>query len=152
MSDDEESEKIEKDFENYHLRIISIRDYIKIEIKNTKTFNQYESNFNLEYLHKFKLLVPNFTTNEMIDFFNQMIDKKNIQINEKENNLEFILLSQIYSNVDLILKKKITIDSLTQELQNVKEENKTLKINNELIKNIDLKTKENYDKLKKKMK
>ena len=151
MSKEEENEKIEKEFNSYHIRIISKRDYIKIEIKNKKTLSQYESSFNLENLRKYKLLVHNFSINEMIEFFIQMIDKKNILINENENTLKFILISQIYSNVKLILNKKINIGSLIKELQNVKEENKLLKVNNEFIKNIALTTKENYDKLTKRI-
>jgi hypothetical protein len=112
MSDDEECEINEKEFDKYHIKLGSVRDYIKIEIQNKETLTQYDSNFNLDNLHNHKLLVPNFTLKEMIDFFCQMIDKNNIKILENENSLQFILISQIYSNVELTLNKKMNINSI----------------------------------------
>ena len=55
---------------NYHLDIINIQIY--------KNYNIYESNFNLEYLNK--LLVSNYTIDEMIEFINGLINQKNIKI------------------------------------------------------------------------
>ena len=126
MSDDEESDVSEKEFDKYKIKIESIRDYIKIEIKNKENSNQYTSNFNLENLQKNKLLVPNFTLKEMIDFFSEMIDKNNIQIIEEENSLNFILVSQNYPNVELTLNKNMNITTLMHELENVKEEKNML--------------------------
>ena len=107
MSDDESNQPIQKIFNQYQIKLISNMGYINILIQNRNTSNIYESKFNLEYLLQFKLLIPNCTINEMIDFINVLIEKKEIKIEENENNLKFILISKIlaFPNVELILNK-----------------------------------------------
>ena len=92
MCDDESNQSIQKIFNQYQIKLTSNMDYINIIIQNNNTSNIYESKFNLEYLHQFKLLIPNFTINEMIDFINGLIDGNDIKIEENENNLKFILI------------------------------------------------------------
>ena len=88
MSEDESNQPTPKIFNQYQIKLMSNMDYINILIQNNNTFNIYESKFNLEYLHQFKLLIPNFTINEMIEFINDLIEKKDIKIEENENNLK----------------------------------------------------------------
>ena len=122
MSDDESNQSIQKIFNQYQIKLTSNMDYINILIQNNNTFNIYESKFNLEYLHQFKLLIPNFTINEMIDFINGLIDGNDIKIEENENNLKFILISKItaYPNVELILNEKNIIDNIINEINGMK--------------------------------
>ena len=80
MSDDESNQAIQKIFNQYQIKLTSNMDYINILIQKSNTFNIYESKFNLEYLHQFKLLMPNLTINEMIDFINILIDGNDITI------------------------------------------------------------------------
>ena len=108
MSDDESNQTPPKIFNQYEIKLTSNMDYINISIKNTNTYNIYESKFNLEYLHQYKLLIPNFTINEMIEFINGLIDESNIEIEENKDNLKLILISIIkkFPNVELNLNKK----------------------------------------------
>ena len=137
MSDDESNQPIQKIFNQYQIKITSNMDYINILIQNNNNFNIYESKFNLEYLHQFKLLMPNLTIDEMIEFINNLIDGNDIKIEENENNLKFILISKIvaYHNVELNLNKKNIIETLIKEIEGIKNENKIMKNNYELIKN-----------------
>ena len=137
MSDDESNQQIQKIFNQYQIKLTSNMDYINILIQNNNTFNIYESKFNLEYLHQFKLLMPNLTINEMIEFINNSINEKGIKIEENENNYKFILISKItaYPNVELILNKKNIIEKLIKEIEGIKNENKILKNNFEVVKN-----------------
>ena len=137
MSDDESNQPNQKIFNQYQIKLTSNMDYINILIQNNNTSNIYESKFNLEYLHQFKLLMANLTIDEMIEFINNSIDEKEIKIEENENNLKLILIStiKIYPNVELILNKKNIIEKLIKEIEEIKSENKILKNNYELIKN-----------------
>ena len=72
MSDDESNQQIQKIFNQYQIKLTSNMDYINILIQNSNTSNIYESKFNLEYLHQFKLLMPNLTLNEMIEFIKDL--------------------------------------------------------------------------------
>ena len=136
MSDDESLQTTQKTFNQYQIKLTSNMDYVTFLIQNkNNNFNIYESKFNLEYLHQFKLLMPNLTINEMIEFINNSIDGKNIKIEENENNLKFILMSNNYSNVELNLNKKNIIETLIKEIEGIKNENKILKNNYEVIKN-----------------
>ena len=94
MSNDESNQSIKKIFNQYQIKLMSNKDYINILIHNNNTFNIYESKFNLEYLHLFKLLMGNLTINEMINFIIILIKKLKkkkiifkININIKNNNL-----------------------------------------------------------------
>ena len=166
MSDDESNQPIQKTFNQYQIKLTSKMDYINILIQENNTFNIYESKFNLEYLQQFKLLVPNYTINEMIEFMSDSIDAKTIQIEKNENNLKLIFISTIknYPNVELILNMKNIIGKLINQIEGIKNENKMLKNNYEIIKNkieliekenkklnmrIELIEKENFDKLNK---
>ena len=72
----------------------------------------------------------------MVEFINDLIEKKDIKIEENENNLKLILISHYaYPNVELYLNKKNIIEKLIKEIEGIKDENKILKNNYEVIKN-----------------
>ena len=122
MSDDESNQPNQKIFNQYQIKITSNMDYINIFIQNNNTSNIYESKFNLEKLHQYRLLMGNLTINEIIE--------------ENENNLKLILISHYnYPNVDLILQKENILEKLINEIEGIKNENKMLKNNYEIIKN-----------------
>ena len=82
MSDNESNNKyIENTFNQYKIKLSYHLDIVKIQIKDN--YSLYESNFNLENLHQYKLLVGNFTIDEMIEFINGLINQKNIIIEKK---------------------------------------------------------------------
>ena len=84
MSDNESNNKtIENTFNQYKIKLSYHLDIVKIQIK--ANYLLYESNFNLETLHQHKLLVGNFTIDEMIEFINGLINQQNIKIEKNEN-------------------------------------------------------------------
>ena len=137
------NQSIVKIFNEYQIKLTPNIDYIIISIQNNNSY--YESKFNLEYLHQFKLLIPNLTINEMIDFIIILIDRKEIKLEKNEDNLKLILISSfVYPNVELILNKKNMIEKLSDEIEELKKENKLLKNNYEIIqKNLKLIEEEN---------
>ena len=133
-------------------------DTITIQIQNDYLF--YESNFKLENIQNHKLLVSSLKNNEIIEFINELINQKNIKIEENENDLKFILISTLpnYINAELILNKKNIIsneiiEKLINEIKEVKDDNNKLRNRIELIetknenlnKRIDLIEKENNE-------
>ena len=98
---------IEKQYQNYLIKLSSDLDSINILIEKDNII--YESNFNLEYLHKQKLLMSSLTTQEIIKFIIGLIDMNKIEIKEENMNLKLILISTLpnHSNVVLNLQKKI---------------------------------------------
>ena len=123
---------IQKQYQNYLIKLSSDLDLINILIEKDNTI--YESNFNLEYLHQHKLLISSFTTQEIIEFIVELIDMNKIEIKEENMNLKLILISTLpnHSNVILNLQKKNIIsnemiEKLFKEFENLKKENKELK-------------------------
>ena len=119
-------------FNEYNIKLNSNKESIIIEIQDS--INTYESNFNIEYLRKNKLLMGNLTIQEMIDFINTLITFKNIKIEKNNKNLKLILISSfpIYPNVELILNKKELlsneiIERIINEIKYLKQENRNLK-------------------------
>ena len=141
-----EIKQIEKIFNQYKIKLSPNNDLIKIEIQHKEKFDIYESNFIIEELRKNKLLMGNITLQEMIEFINALIERKNIKIEQTNLNLKLILISSLpnYPNVELILNKKDLlsnemIEKINKEIKNLKNENKNLKKNNsELNKKIKL--------------
>ena len=101
-------QSIQKIFNKYQIQLSIILDSINIQIQKQNSFDIYESKFNIEYLQQKKLLMPNLTIEEMIDFIASLIDLKNIKIEENNINMKLILISTLpkYENVELKLKKK----------------------------------------------
>ena len=149
-----ENQSKDKIFNEYKIKLSIILDSINIEIQKQDSFDIYESKFNIEYLHQQKLLMPNLTLEEMIEFINALIDLKNVQIEENNKNMILILISTLpkYPNVKLILNKKELlsneiIEKIINEIKYLKEENSNLKKNNiELNEKIKLIEKEKINK------
>ena len=146
---------IEKQYQQYLIKLSSDLDLIYIIIEKDHII--YESNFNLEYFHQYKLLISSFTSNDIIELIKGLIDINKIEIKEENMNLKLILISPLpnHSNVELNLQKKNTISNeiieiLFEELENLKKENKKLKdsigILNERIEKIE---ENNQNKIKK---
>ena len=132
---------IQKQYQNYFIKLSSYLDIINIIIEKENTI--YESNFNLEYLHQHQLLISSFTTQEIIEFIIGLIDMNKIEIKEENRNLKLILISTLpnISNVVLNLPKKNIIsnekiEKLFKEFENIKKGNKENKENKELKNNI----------------
>ncbi len=134
--------KIEKYFKQYKILLIPEKETINISIQNNNSDAIFESDFNIEYLHK--ILISSFTIKDIIDFISTSINKKNIEIKENKMNLKLIFISSIFSNqnIELIIKKKIKItEEFIEMLINQMEFIKTK--NEELEKRIELLEKEN---------
>ena len=96
MSDNELNSKfIENTFNQYHIKLSYHLDIVNIQIKDN--YNIYESNFNLEILHQYKLLISSLTIDEMIEFINELINKKNIKIKKKKKKI-IIYIPKISTN------------------------------------------------------
>ena len=140
------SNNIKKIFNKYQIQLSIILDSINIQIQKEDSFGIYVSKFNIEYLQQHKLLMPNLTIEEMINFIGSLIDLKNIKIEENNINMKLILISTLPNNpnVKLILNKKELlsneiIEKIINEIKYLKEENSDLKKNNiELNKRIKL--------------
>ena len=102
---------IQKQYQQYLIKLSSDLDIINILIEKDNTI--YESNFNLEYLHQHKLLISNFTTQEIIEFIIRLIDMNKIEIKEENMNLKLILISTLtnHSNIELNLQNKNIISN-----------------------------------------
>ena len=106
---------IQKQYQNYLIKLSSDLDIINIIIEKDNTI--YESNFNLEHLHQHKLLISSFTTQEIIEFIIGLIDMNKIEIKEENMNLKLILISTL-TNCELnLLKKNIISNEMIDKLQ-----------------------------------
>ena len=90
---------IEKQYQNFLIKLSSDLDSINILIEKDNTI--YESTFNLEYLHKQKLLMSSLTTQEIIQFIIGLIDMNKIEIKEENMNLKLSLISTLPNHSNL---------------------------------------------------
>ena len=123
---------IKKNYNNFEIQLSQQQDLIIISILEINSYILYKSDFKMEFLVSFKLFSSYLTLNQIIESICLLIEQKNIKIEKIENNLKFILFSEIYSNVELILNKKDIIskeiiENLINEIKNLKEENKLMK-------------------------
>ena len=139
---EEFNNKVEKNYKQYKILLIPEKETINISIQNNSSNAIFESDFNIEYLHK--ILMSSFTIKEIIDFISTSINKKNIEIKENKMNLKLIFISSLFSNqsIELIIKKKIKIteefiEMLFNQMQFI------LTKNEQLEKRIELLEKEN---------
>ena len=97
---------IQKQYQKYLIKLSYNSDLINILIEKDNTI--YEANFNLEYLHKQKLLMTGLSTQEIIKFIIRLIDMNKIEIKEENINLKLILISTLpnHSNIELNLQNK----------------------------------------------
>ena len=148
----------EKIFQKWKINLINEFDSIIFKIEND--LNIYESKFDLKYLQSFKLLSSYNIIEQMINNLLNFIDNNKIKIEEKDKNIEFIIISKKRNipSVELIIKEKNKlseeiIEKLIREIKNLKYENKELenriikleKKDNEDIKKKDIVTKENIN-------
>ena len=160
-------EKIEITFNQYKILLIPEKESINISIQKNNSYDVFESDFNIKYLHK--ILMTSFSIKDIIDFISTSINKNNIEIKENNMNLKLIFISSIISqqNIELIIKKKIKIteeflEMLVNQIEYIKSRNEKLEkrieslekennsIKTEIIKNskeINLKI-SNYEKIK----
>ena len=142
---------INKKYKEYNIKLITQIDLINISIQSNNSFNIYQSYFHLKYLYSFKLFISK-DIKQIYELICDLIDKNNIEIEFNDKNLKLKLKSIKYPIIELILKKKNynsneVIEKLINEFENIKNENKYLKENNEkLNKRIELIEKENYPK------
>ena len=76
---------IQKQYKKYLIELSSDSDLVNIIIEKDNTI--YESNFNLQSLHKHQLLISSLTTQEIIKFIIELIDMNKIEIKEENMNL-----------------------------------------------------------------
>ena len=98
---------IKRYFNDFEIQIISQVNSILISINKLNSYSIYKSNFKIEFLQSFKLLSSFDTINNIVQFIFSLIDEKNINIQEDQNNLILILISKLEkcSNVELNLTK-----------------------------------------------
>ena len=63
---------IQKQYQQYLIKLSSDSDLINIIIEKENTI--YESNFNLQSLHQHQLLMKSLTTQKIIEFIIELID------------------------------------------------------------------------------
>ena len=99
---------------------------------------KYENNFEFQYLKSFQLFQQINSIKDIIDLIIKLIEENNYKIEEKENNINLIILSNI-SNVPFYLFKKkniensikLLIDGIKEEIKNMINEER-----NEMMKEI----------------
>ena len=97
---------IQKQYQQYLIKLSYDSGSINIIIEKENTI--YESNFNLQSLHKHQLLMKSLTIQEIIEFIVGLIDMNKIEIKEENMNLKLILISTLtnHSNIELNFQKK----------------------------------------------
>ncbi len=124
-------EEITKTFNEFTISLLSKMDSLTIKIQKN-LYNTYESTFNISYLHSFDLLKEKWTIKEIITLISNYIDQKQIQIQENENNLKFILISnsENNSNIEFIINQssKLSeeiIEKLIKQIEILQNKNET---------------------------
>ena len=131
---------IQKQYQQYLIKLSYDSDLINIIIEKDNII--YESNFNLEYLHQYQLLMKSLTTQKIIEFIIELIDMNKIEIKEENMNLKLILISNLpnHSNIELNFQKKnIISNEMIDKLQgfhNIKKDKHKIQLKNCNLKNI----------------
>jgi hypothetical protein len=129
MINNENLNEIEKTFNNFKIKIDSKFNSFIMTIYQTKTNKIFESSFNIDFLHTFKLFKSINTIQDIIECIYKLIDQKKVIIEIQKEKLKIILLSLVQEtpNVKLILKQKdillTTINGQINEMKELKEEN-----------------------------
>ena len=129
MINNENLNEIEKTFNNFKIKIDSKFNSFIMTIYQTNTNKIFESSFNIDFLHTFKLFKSINTIQDIIECIYKLIDQKKIIIEIQKEKLKIILLSLVQEtpNVKLILKQKdillTTINGQINEMKELKEEN-----------------------------
>ena len=140
--------------------LISKNKTLMIKIYKFITNELFENEFELNNLHKNKLLMSKLNIKEIIDFIIVLSKQNNISIIENKDKLTFSLISTLvnHENVDLILDKKQSEEIikliisqniiLKEEYEKIKKENNILiQKNSEEIKILENKIKDLEDKI-----
>ena len=120
--------KIEKTFNNWELNFSIIEtDSLSIKIHKNNTYNIYQGSFTLKELKSF---APKNSIKEIIDLISASMEKNNIKIEENEKDLKLIIILDNISN-ELILNKKgklseEIIDILINQIEFLKNKNEKL--------------------------
>ena len=117
---------------------LKIKPFHNSIILNLSQINVYENNFEFQYLKSFQLFQQINSIKDIIDLIIKLIEENNYKIEEKENNINLIILSNI-SNVPFYLFKKkniensikLLIDGIKEEIKNMINEER-----NEMMKEI----------------
>ena len=120
----------------WKLKIINAINSIILNLSKT---NYYENNFEFKYLNSFKLFQQSNSIKDIIDFIYKSIDENNYKIEEKENNINLILLSNIDNVSFYLFKKKNNLeDSIQSLVDGIKKEIKNIikEERNEMMKEI----------------
>ena len=107
---------IQKQYQSYSIKLSYDSDLVNIIIEKDNII--YESNFNLQSLHQYQLLMKSLTTQKIIEFIIELIDMNKIEIKEENMNLKLILISTLpnHSNIELNLQKK-NINEMIDKLE-----------------------------------
>ena len=102
---------IQKEYQQYLIKLSSDSGSINIIIEKDNKI--YQSNFNLQSLHKHQLFISSLSTQEIIEFIIEFIDMNKIEIKEENMNLKLILISTLtnHSNIELNLQNKNIISN-----------------------------------------
>ena len=129
MINNENLNEIEKTYNNFKIKIDSKLNSFIMTIYQTNTNKIFESSFNIDFLHTFKLFKSINTIQDIIECIYKLIDQKKVIIEIQKEKLKIILLSLVQEtpNVKLILKQKdillTTINGQINEMKELKEEN-----------------------------
>ena len=125
----------------WKIYLISKNESLIIKIVKNITNELFENEFELNNLHKNKLLMSSLDIHEIIDFIIALFNQKNISIreNESKENLTFSLISTLvnHGDVNLLLNKKKSNEEIIQlvisENTKLKEENEKIKEENKKL-------------------
>ena len=129
MLNNENLNEIEKTYNNFKIKIDSKLNSFIMTIYQTNPNKIFESSFNIDFLHTFKLFKSIKTIQDIIECIYNLIDQKKVIIEIQKEKLKIILLSLVKETPDvkLILKQKdillTTINGQINEMKELKEEN-----------------------------
>ena len=141
--------KFEKKFNDWEIKITSLDiESMTINIKQINSYNIYRADFMLKELQNFKLINSKNSIKEIIDFISELIENKNIKIEENEKILKLILTLENINDVFILNKKeKLSedmIEVLINQIEFLKKQNEKFE---EKIQLLDKKNKELEEKI-----
>jgi hypothetical protein len=141
--------KFEKKFNDWEIKITSLDiESMTINIKQINSYNIYRADFKLKELQNFKLINSKNSIKEIIDFISELIENKNIKIEENEKILKLILTLENINDVFILNKKeKLSedmIEVLINQIEFLKKQNEKFE---EKIQLLDKKNKELEEKI-----
>ncbi len=111
--------KFEKKFNEWEIKITSLDiESMTINIKQINSYNIYRADFKLKELQNFKLINSKNSIKEIIDFISELIENKNIKIEENEKILKLILTLENINDVFILNKKEKLSEDMIEVLIN----------------------------------